>query len=452
MRHVPTASRIAPALALFLATASAHADVSIRLDSGTGFVVTNAGGAIERLRVDEASGNVSRNGALFVHTTGSQNLFVGPGAGNASTSGLGGNVAFGTSALQANTTGAFDTAVGALALFSNTTGHSNTAVGRIAMFSNTTGYANSAVGAGALYANSGGIDNAALGSDALRSNTTGSANVAVGGSALRSSTTGHRNAAVGSGALRSNTTGSYNTAVGWAALFANSTGASNSGFGRYALRNNTTGFDNAAVGALALRQNTTGEQNAAFGRAALYQNTSGSRNVAIGQGAGGSQTTGNDNIYIANVGVAGESGQIRIGNPVAHTQVHIAAVHDVTSSGGIPVLVSPFGTLGTTTSSARFKRDVEDLGDASDLLMRLRPVRFHYLEEAVGAEEAKTTQYGLIAEEVAQVAPELVAPDTDGKPYSVKYHVLPALLLNEVQRQRLEIAALRERLVKLEAR
>jgi hypothetical protein len=159
------------------------------------------------------------------------------------------------------------------------------------------------------------------------------------------------------------------------------------------------------------------------------------------------------------VAVAGESGQIRIGNAGTHVQTHVAGIHGATSSGGVGVLVNANGTLGTTTSSARFKRDVEDLGDASDLLMRLRPVRFHYLEEAVGAEEAKATQYGLIAEEVAEVAPELVAPDADGRPYSVKYHVLPALLVNELQQQertiesqREAISALTRRLAHLEAR
>ncbi|HVH20185.1 MAG TPA: tail fiber domain-containing protein, partial [Myxococcota bacterium] len=120
------------------------------------------------------------------------------------------------------------------------------------------------------------------------------------------------------------------------------------------------------------------------------------------------------------------------------------------SAGGIGVLVNASGVLGTTTSSARFKQDVRDMGDASDLLMRLRPVTFRYTEDAVGADEARTPQYGLIAEEVAAVAPELVAPDLDGKPYSVKYHELPALLLNEVQEQEREIAELKAQMAQLQ--
>jgi hypothetical protein len=114
------------------------------------------------------------------------------------------------------------------------------------------------------------------------------------------------------------------------------------------------------------------------------------------------------------------------------------------------VLVLLDGTLGTATSSARFKQDVRDMGDASDLLMRLRPVTFRYLETEVGPEEAKTLRYGLIAEEVAKVSPELVAPGADGKPYSVKYHELPALLLNQVQQQQRTIATLEARIAELE--
>ena len=116
------------------------------------------------------------------------------------------------------------------------------------------------------------------------------------------------------------------------------------------------------------------------------------------------------------------------------------------------MLVNASGTLGTTTSSARFKEDVRDMGAASDLLMKLRPVTFRYREEAVGAAEARTPQYGLIAEEVARVAPELVAPDLEGRPYSVKYHELPALLLNELQEQARTIAAQREVIAGLSGR
>jgi hypothetical protein len=435
-----------------LAAASARAgDVSVQLDSGSGFSVKNATGAIERLRVDEATGNVSRNGALFVHTTGSQNLFVGSGAGNTSTSGLGGNVALGQGALASNTTGALNTAVGNFALFYNTTGHSNAAFGRTALTRNTTGYLNSAFGDGALYFNTTGDSNTAAGQNALRANTTGSGNAAVGSNALRSNTTGYWNAAMGGNALRSNDVGVQNSAFGRGALYSNTSGARNAAFGMYALRNTTTGAENAAFGAHALRHNTTGAQNAALGRLALYNNTSGSRNVAIGLSAGSAQNTGNDNIYIANPGSPGESGAIKIGTSGTHTKVQMAGIHGAVAMGAVEVLIEPNGTLGTVVSSGRFKQDVHEMGDASDFLRKLRPVTFHYTEDAVGAEGAKAPQYGLIAEEVAKVAPELVARGADGKPYSVKYHVLPALLLNEIQKQERVIATLSARLEALEA-
>ena len=152
-----------------------------------------------------------------------------------------------------------------------------------------------------------------------------------------------------------------------------------------------------------------------------------------GSDAGANQTTGSNNIYIANGGVAAESGQIRIGNTTAHTQATIAGIHGNTSSGGTTVFVNASGTLGTTTSSARFKRDVKDMGVASELLMALRPVTFRYREEVV--EDAEVRQYGLIAEEVEAVAPGLVSYDGEGQPYSVRYDVLPSLLLNEMQKQ-----------------
>jgi hypothetical protein len=369
---------------VFLAASARAGDVSIRLDAGTGFVVKNSTGAIERLRVHEATGNISRNGALFVHTSGStDSLFVGVGAGASTVSCCGADANVG---------------IGSQALFNNSSGYWNTAVGFAALYGNQNGSFNTAVGFGAG------------GGDTFSSTAVGYNALSVGG-------------------------GGYSSA-----------------FGVKALSKATTGMHNAAFGVGALYRSTTGSDNTAFGAGALSYSTSGSRNVAVGNGAGDNQTTGNDNIYLANDGVAGESGQIRMGTTGTHTATHVAGIHGATSSGGIAVLVNASGTLGTTTSSARFKQDVEDLGDASELLMRLRPVRFHYLEEAVGAEEAKATQYGLIAEEVAEVAPELVAPDAEGKPYSVKYHVLPALLLGKLQQQERTIAELSARLAELETR
>ena len=371
------------ALALALAASSAQAgDVSVQLDSGTGFSVRNAPGTIERLRVDEATGNVSRNGALFVHTAGTNGLFVGPGAGNPASSAQR-NTAFGANAFGAGTTG---------------------------------------------------FDNSAFGASALQATTMGSYNSAVGARALSANTSGWRNSAFGQEALRSNTTGRFNTALGVRTL-----------------ELNTTGNYNLAAGVSALPFNTTGEGNVALGIGALTQNSSGSRNIAIGWSAGQLQSTGSNNIYIDNNGMPAENGQIRIGRSGIHTQAHIVGIFGSTISGGEPVVVNASGTLGTTPSSARFKQDVRDMGDASDLLMRLRPVTFRYREEAVGNDDARVMQYGMIAEEVAAVAPELVVLDAEGRPYSVKYRELPALLVAEAQKQRSAAADQERRLAEQSA-
>jgi hypothetical protein len=301
-----------------------------------------------------------------------------------------------------------------------------------------------------------GTANSAFGYRALYSNTFASGNSAFGDAALFFNTASN-NAAFGSGALFTNTSGNSNSAFGQATLFRNTTGGNNSGFGESALQKNTTGANNSAFGQGALYRNETGRANSAFGRSALRQNRSGYRNVAVGTYAGRNQTIGDDNIYIANEGLAGESGQIKIGNTTDHTQATIAGIHGNTSAIGNAVLVNSSGVLGTTTSSIRGKQDVRDIGDDSEVLSELRPVRFRYREELVGEADAQIPQYGLVAEEVAAVAPELVTYDDEGKPYSVRYHVLPSLLLNEMQKQqrvneeqRQVIAALADRLGQVE--
>lgn len=143
-----------------------------------------------------------------------------------------------------------------------------------------------------------------------------------------------------------------------------------------------------------------------------------------------------------------ESGQIKIGTVGTHTQTAIAGIHGATSSGGIGVFVDASGVLGTTTSSLRFKEDVRDMGKTSEVLARLRPVVFRYREEV--AQGDRSDQYGLVAEEVAKVAPELVANDAEGRPYSVRYHLLAPMLLNEMQRQQRTIEALEARVRELE--
>jgi hypothetical protein len=222
-----------------------------------------------RLPPTTATTGIVRSGAAtLLHTFGTDNLFVGVGAGNLTTTGGGGNTASGAYALRANTTGHHNTASGAYALRANTTGSENTASGTFALYENTTGHHNTASGAQALY-----------------ENTTGSDNTASGARALGANTEGGENTASGAAALGANTTGAANTASGAAALFANTTGQSNTASGSQALVANTTGSDNTASGAAALFVNTTGYGNTASGAYALQANTTGHDNTAIGHGA-----------------------------------------------------------------------------------------------------------------------------------------------------------------------
>jgi hypothetical protein len=372
-------------------TSQAAANFNI---SGNGSIGGNL--ALPNTNMAGSAGLVTLGGTPFLHNFGSNNTFVGASAGNVSLGGAN-NTAVGASALNASTTGLNNSAFGFQALLSDTTGSGNAAFGFTALTANTTACCNSAFGSGALQLNTGG-SNSAFGSQALQSNTTGGSNDAFGG----------------------------------AALFQNTTGGSNAAFGDSALAFNTTGSNNAAFGRDALIHNTTGGSNAAFGVTALLNLTSGGSNIAIGQNAGSNLTAAESNdIYIGNTGVAGESNTIRIGSN--QTATFMAGISGATSASGVAVLVNTSGQLGTTTSSRRFKEEIADLGGESDLLMKLRPVAFYYKPEL---DETHTRQYGLVAEEVAQVAPQLVVFDKDGAPQTVRYHFVNAMLLNEVQKQR----------------
>ena len=338
------------------------------------------------------------------------------------------NTATGYQALLNNTTGNENTATGFRALWENTTGRDNVATGNGALSSNTTGSTNTAVGNDALRANTTGTANTASGNGALSINTTGSTNTAVGNDALRANTTGTANTASGNGALSINATGSTNTATGSFALASNATGNTNTATGAHALLRNITGSNNTATGNFALVNNTTGIDNVATGFLALENNTTGSNNIAVGRTAGSLATTGDNNIYIGNNGVAAESNFIRIGD-VGHTAV-LAGVQVV------PV------------SSRRFKEDIHDMGEASTSLMRLRPVSFRYKEQYDAGD--RRLHYGLIAEEVAEVYPELVVYDDQGRAKTVMYQQLPAIMLNELQKQHRQVQELTERLTRLE--
>ncbi len=276
-------------------------------------------------------------------------------------------------------------------------------------------------------------------------------NVGVGYEALYSNTTGYANAAFGYAALLLNTTGYVNMALGAYALQSNTTGYFNSAIGADALYTNTTGFNNIADGVYALFYNTTGSYNSVLGVGALVNNTTGSGNIGMGYYAGNAITTGNNNIDIGNyVGQTGDNGVIRIGTVGTNTATYIAGISGVTASGGVAVYVNSNGQLGTLTSSRRFKSNIKGMGNVTDKLMDLRPVTFQYKDSAEQGEHHR--QYGLIAEEVAKVYPDLVQYDKQGKPFTVYYHLLTPMLLNEAQKAHKQVESDHAEIAELKAK
>ena len=335
------------------------------------------------------------------------------------------NTGTGFEALNHVTAGNQNTATGLRALFSDTNGGYNTATGVYSLFSNTTGFFNSATGAYSLANNTTGSNNTANGYGALYFNTA-DGNTATGNAALYKNTTGTDNTAVGFQALLSNITGSNNTAIGSQALFSVATTSSNTAMGNAALFSNTIGFSNTAMGVDALFSNTTGAANTAIGFGALFA-TTGTNNIGLGHGAGENLTTGQSNICIGNVGVAGESNTIRIGR-LAHTATFIGGIRGVTTgiNDAISVVIDSAGQLGTMSSSRRFKHEIKPMDSASEAIHALKPVTFHYKSDGTA-----TPQFGLIAEEVAQINPDLVVRDDNGEIYTVRYDAVNAMLLNE---------------------
>jgi len=340
-------------------------------------------------------------------------------------------------------------------------------------------------GTGALFSLTAGTNNTAVGSEALFSLTTGKQNTGVGAQALKNDT-GDKNTAIGFQGLVRNTTGDSNTAGGWRALFKNTAGDRNTASGRETLLSNTTGFENTGTGAVALQNNTTGNDNTATGFAALNNNTTGAvntavgtgslvnsgtgdLNIALGFGAGVNLTAGANNIYIGDLGAATESNIIRIGSEVAvrdqfgvlhpaHTATYIAGISDAEASGGDPVFITSTGKLGTVNvpSSARFKEEIKPMNKASETILALKPVAFRY-KKALDAKG--TPQFGLVAEEVEKVAPDLVKRDRDGKVQTVRYDAVNAMLLNEflkahrrIEEQEHAIAELKAEVAGLTAR
>jgi hypothetical protein len=300
------------------------------------------------------------------------------------------------------------------------TSTSNTFLGEDALLNNTTGSFNTAIGFNALFSNTVANYNTAIGFKALFS-TTASVNTAIGFNALRFNTTGNFNTATGVDALLSNTTGNFNTAMGESALYYN-----------------TTGNYNTASGGLALQNNATGVGNTAVGYGALYYNT-GSANIALGDGAGTNLTTGNNNIDIGNAGVADEAGIIRIGTAGTQTATFIAGIVTSPLAHGTAVAVgiTADGQLGVRASSLRFKELVKPMDKASEAIFSLQPVTFRYKKDP-----AALPQFGLVAEEVAKVNPDLVARNAEGKPFTVRYDEINAMLLNEFLKEHRKVQEL----------
>ena len=377
-------------------------------------------------------------GALAAATGNLQNTAVGVSALGAVTTGASNNVAVGWRALDALTGGFDNIALGTNALGALTNASRNIAVGLNALASNTASNRNIAIGDAALGANSLGGNNIAIGSEAMTNNVDGAQNTVLGEQAMRNGTTGSYNTAIGWGAMRA-ITGNHNIAIGLAALAAfNGAGAGshNIAIGNDAFGVNAAGSNNVAIGNGAFGLDGSGSNNVAIGKGTFGDfadgNTNaGSNNVAIGFNAGFSAGENDNNIFIANSGLQGDAGAIRIGTVGVHQTAWLAGVDGVNVPGA-QVVVSSSGQLGTILSSRRFKESIAPLDDVRAQVQALTPVSFYYKPEFGGGERIR--QYGLIAEDVDAVMPDLVVRDAAGEIQTVRYQFLAPLLLAEVQR------------------
>ncbi len=304
---------------------------------------------------------------------------------------------------------------------------SNNGEGSGVLVSRTGGIWNTGTGFQALNHLTGGNQNTATGLRALFSDTNGGFNTATGVYSLFSNTSGFFNSATGAYSLANNTEGDRNTANGYSALYYNTEGEQNTATGFAALYRNTTGNTNTANGYQALYSNTTGGYNTADGAGALYYNTTGTFNTALGVSAGSNVTTASDVICIGASG-ANVDNSCYIGNIFGVTTVNAA----------VPVLIDSAGQLGTLSSSRRYKREIKAMEQASEAILALKPVTFHHKSDPAAA----GPQFGLIAEEVAEVNPDLVVRDKNGEIYTVRYDAVNAMLLNEFLKEHRKVQEL----------
>jgi endosialidase-like protein len=285
--------------------------------------------------------------------------------------------------------------------------------------------------------------NAAEGQDALFSLTNGNSNTAIGFQALKANTMGDRNTASGAFALFSNETGSENTAIGYAALFFGK-GSLNTATGVGALHNNATGVNNTANGQRALHDNFSGSKNTANGGGSLAKNTAGTNNTADGFQALGNNVTGSFNIALgddAGSAVTNADDVICIGTKGANvsSSCYIGNIFNQPSASGLAVFVNSDNKLGTIMSSRRFKEDIKPMDKTSEAILALQPVTFRYKKDV---DPTGVAQFGLVAEDVAKVNPDLVVRDNEGKPYSVRYEQVNAMLLNEFLKEHRKVEQL----------
>jgi hypothetical protein len=270
--------------------------------------------------------------------------------------------------------------------------------------------------------------NTAEGQTALFSLTTGGFNTAIGYLSLRGNTLGNFNTGVGAGTLLANT-GVENTATGAGALLGNTAGAFNTANGALALFSNNMGESNTAAGVFALFSNTTGHGNTAFGQSALRENSTGGGNTAIGSAAGLS-ITGAGNVCIGQ-GVFGVAG--------VHNTTWIRNVYPSVATTRA-VYVDSDGKLGTLASSRRFKDEIKAMDKTSEAILVLKPVTFRYKQEI---DSSRAPQFGLVAEDVAKVNPDLVLRDEKGEIFTVRYEAVNAMLLNEFLKEHRKVEDLK---------
>jgi len=411
--------------------------------------------------------------ALSTLASGGQHTAIGSGALQNSRAGFvshAGNTAVGYHSLSTVTTGTQNTAVGAEALTAcGSTSSANTVIGFQAGNALTSGNNNLFIGnqaGSALTSGSNNIDIGTVGSNGdngvMRIGTPGTHNFAVisgitgitnSGKAVFCDSNGglgtnvsNNNISIGQNAGNNTVnTNTDNVAVGVSALAAVTNAKENVAIGSNALAAATQPFFNVAVGYNALATLGTFDNNVALGTGAGSTLTTGNNNIFIGTNAGNNISSGSNNITIGYAGNGGDSGAIRIGTQGTHTLAAMTGITGATSASGVAVLINSNSIFGTTTSSIKYKHSINDLENC-DILMDFRPVTFRYKPEYA---EAQDLQFGLIAEEVNDIMPDLVLTDSLGAPQTVRYHFLTPLLIKGYQEQQKKIEAQEQSLLEL---